>query len=76
MELNWKKYKSLQKSKRSIQNLEETMKSSQSIEQWLNDFSKLDRDGDMDSMLVRRKGDRHSGPLISKRKLVKLVSVV
>ena len=38
---NWKNYKSLQKSKRSIKNLEETIQNSRSIEQWLNDFSKL-----------------------------------
>jgi len=38
---NWKNYRSLQKSKRSIKNLEETIQSSRSIEQWLNDFSKL-----------------------------------
>ncbi len=73
MELNWEKYKSLQKSKRSIQNLEETMKKSRSIEQWLNDFSKLDNDSDVGSNVFRKKEDRHSGPVISKRKLVKLV---
>ena len=35
---NWKKYRSLQKSKRSIRTIEDTMKSSRSIEQWLNEF--------------------------------------
>ena len=39
--LNSKTYRSLQKSKRSIKTLEETMKNSRSIEQWLNDFGKL-----------------------------------
>ena len=34
-------YRSLQKSKKSIKTLEETMKNSRSIEQWLNDFGKL-----------------------------------
>lgn len=34
-------YRSLQKSKRSIKTIEETMKNSRSIEQWLNDFTKL-----------------------------------
>lgn len=43
---NWKNYRSLQKSKRSIKNLEETIQSSRSIEQWLNDFSKLKLFGD------------------------------
>jgi len=34
-------YRSLQKSKRSIKNIEETMKNSRSIEKWLNDSSNL-----------------------------------
>ncbi len=33
--------RSLQKSKKSIKTIEETMKNSRSIEQWLNDFGKL-----------------------------------
>ena len=36
-------YRSLQKSKKSIKTLEETMKNSRSIEQWLNDFGKLNQ---------------------------------
>lgn len=71
-DLNWKKYKSLQKSKRSIKNIEETMKSSRSIEQWLNDFSKLDREGDLDA---KNENGLKSGPLITKRKLVKLEKI-
>jgi hypothetical protein len=34
-------YRSLQKSKRSIKTIEETLKNSRSIEKWLNDFSNL-----------------------------------
>lgn len=55
------------------------MKSSRSIEQWLNDFSKLDRDGDFENtnklMKMNEKNEQSykNGPLITKRKLIKLV---
>jgi hypothetical protein len=39
--LNWKSYRSLQKSKKSIKTIEETIKNSRSIEQWLNDLGKI-----------------------------------
>ncbi len=49
------------------------MKSSRSIEQWLNDFEKLEANGD----IVDNGGGikQNEKPSISKRKLVKLVSI-
>ena len=58
------------------------MKSSRSIEQWLNDFSKLDKDGDFENtnklMKMNEKNEQgyKNGPLITKRKLIKLVSLL
>jgi len=65
------KYRSLQKTKRSIQRIEETIKSSRSIEQWLNDFDKLESNGDIDYNCEIKLKEK---PSITKRKLVKLVS--
>ncbi len=49
------------------------MKSSRSIEQWLNDFEKLEANGDIvDNSGGIKQNDK---PSISKRKLVKLVSI-
>ena len=71
--LNWKNYRSLQKSKLSIKTIEETIKSSRSIEQWLNDFSKLKALNEVSSDSENNDGSKL--PVISKRKLVRLVRV-